>query len=115
VPDTTSGYVMLPTAIFDVDKFVNLIWDEDMTSHNTANTSGSMLVQSTADSILSVPIDGTLTFEEGLKVFLSFVAGKTSGGGTTTITFRDIPDTKDRIVMVVDGNGNRYTTTLNLT
>ena len=35
------------------------------------------------------------------------LAGKTSGGGTTTVKFRDLADTKDSVVATVDGNGNR--------
>lgn len=59
------------------------------------------------DEILDEVIEGTTTVRHALKLMMSFVASKVSGGGTATITFRDIGDTKNRIVMTVDADGNR--------
>jgi len=56
--------------------------------------------------------DGTYDLEEMLRLIFSSCCAKVSGGGTTTITFRDGPDTKDRITTTVDTNGNRTGTTL---
>ena len=39
-------------------------------------------------------------------------AGKASGGGTTSISFRDNADSKNRIVATVDSSGNRTAVTL---
>ena len=52
--------------------------------------------------------DGTaISLAGALKLLLSLETGKVSGGGTTTITFRDTADTKDVLVATVDGYGNR--------
>ena len=52
---------------------------------------------------------------EALRLVLAFAAAKASGanGGASTIVFRDAADTKDRITMTVDTNGNRTSITLN--
>lgn len=57
-------------------------------------------------------VEGTLTAGDALRVLLAVMAGKSSGGGGSTISFRDTADSKDRIVATVDGNGNRTSVTL---
>ena len=42
-----------------------------------------------------------------MRLFLSALAGKLSGAGTGTLTFRDYGDTKARITATVDANNNR--------
>lgn len=60
-------------------------------------------------------IETGLTFREALRVVLAATGGKVSGGGTTTITFRNpIADDTDRIVATVDSNGNRTAITYDL-
>ena len=59
------------------------------------------------DEILDEVVEGTVTVRQALRLILSFISGKCSGGATTTITYRDIGDTKDRIVMTVDSDGDR--------
>ncbi len=60
-------------------------------------------------------VETGMTMRQALRVMLASLAGKVSGGGTTTITFRNVGDTKDRIVATVDGDGNRSAVTLDLT
>jgi len=55
-------------------------------------------------------IEGTLTLRQLISVMASVVIGKSSGGGTSALTFRDIYDTKTRLTATVDSNGNRLTT-----
>ena len=43
----------------------------------------------------------------------SAMLGIVSGAATTTNTFRDVGDTKNRIVATVDVDGNRSAVTLN--
>jgi len=43
---------------------------------------------------------------------MSALAGKVSGGGTTTVVFRDTTDTYDRITATLDSAGNRSAVTL---
>jgi len=56
--------------------------------------------------------DSTLTMREALRSTLAIVAAKSSGGGTSNLVFRNIADTKDVLVEVVDANGNRTSITL---
>jgi len=57
---------------------------------------------------VEVDNDGTaISLGGALKLILSVLTGKASGGGTTTLVFRDIADAKDRISATVDSNGNR--------
>lgn len=57
-------------------------------------------------------VDGTYTNDELLRILAAVIAGKVSGAGTGTETFRGINDDKDRVVATVDSNGNRTAITL---
>jgi hypothetical protein len=70
------------------------------------------LTSAAVDAVLDDVIEGTLTFRQALRLFLSALAGKSDGGGTATITFRDLADSKDRITATVDTDGNRTAITL---
>lgn len=59
------------------------------------------------DAIADEAFEGTVTLRQAVKLFLSVLTGESSGGGTTTLTFRDIGDTKNRLVVTVDADGNR--------
>jgi hypothetical protein len=50
-----------------------------------------------------------------IKTIAAATAGKVSGAGTTTITIRDITDSRDAIVATVDADGNRSAVTVDLT
>jgi hypothetical protein len=66
---------------------IDKIWDEDMVTNHSAR--------------------------EVLGILLpAFAAGKVSGGGGTTITFRDLADGFNALAMTVDENGNRSTCTI---
>jgi len=66
------------------------------------------------DSILDEQIgDGTITMREALRGFIAVLAGKSSGGATATLIFRDDADGKDVITATVDANGNRTAVTFN--
>ena len=57
-------------------------------------------------------VEGSYDEIEVLRVVLAALVGKATGGGTGTITIRDVGDTKDRIVLTVDSSGNRSAVTL---
>ena len=61
--------------------------------------------------ILAGVVEGTITVKQALQATIAFAAGLASGGGTATLKFRDQADTKDRITMTVDANGNRTVVT----
>lgn len=60
-----------------------------------------------AAAVLAATVENSLTFEEMFRIQHSALTGKVTGAGTTTERFRDIADTKDRIIYTVDANGNR--------
>jgi len=64
---------------------------------------------------LANAIESGLTVRQAMRLIVAADAGKVSGGGTTTVTIRDIADTKDRIVATVDSDGNRTAITRDLT
>lgn len=55
------------------------------------------------------------TPRQSLRLILSSVVAKLSGAGTTTVVFRDINDSKDRITATVDSSGNRSAVTTDAT
>ena len=65
------------------------------------------LAADAVDEIWDEVAEGTLTARQLLRLFLAVLAGKSAGGGTVTITFRDNADSKDRITATVDSDGNR--------
>lgn len=78
-----------------------------------AATGDSMALTAAAvDAVLDEVVEGTVTMRQLLRVLLAFAAGKTTGGATTSIAFRDQADTKNRIAMTVDTDGDRSATTV---
>ena len=80
--------------------------------HSTTDTAIAGLNDITVADIKAGIADGTYDLEEMMRLIFSSCCAKVSGGGTTTITFRDGPDSKNRITATVDSNGNRTATTL---
>lgn len=78
----------------------------------------SALAASAANEIADAILDRTDGIEtnyplrQALRLILSAVAAKLSGADTSTVTIRDIGDTKDRISATVDDSGNRTAVTL---
>lgn len=70
------------------------------------------LAADAVDEILDEVVEGAVTLRQAIRVILSFVGAKVTGGGTTTLTYRDIGDTKSRITQTVDSSGNRSASTL---
>jgi len=63
------------------------------------------------DAVLDEVVE-TLTLRKIVRILLSVLAGKSSGGGTTTFTARDYADAKARVTATLDANGNRTAMTL---
>jgi len=82
------------------------------TVNNVGDKTGYSLSSAGVDAIIDEVIEGSMTLRQALRIFLSALAGKSSGGGTNTITFRDLADSKNRITATVDSNGNRTAVTL---
>jgi len=60
-----------------------------------------------ADIVGDEVIEGSITLSQAVRLLMSVIMGKSSGGGTNTIKFRDLLDSKDRITATVDSSGNR--------
>ncbi|MEK6760107.1 MAG: hypothetical protein AABY51_10070 [Deltaproteobacteria bacterium] len=58
-------------------------------------------------------VEGGLTARQLVRVMASALAGKASGGGTTTVTFTGVDGVTTRITATVDANGNRSAVTVN--
>ncbi len=65
------------------------------------------LAADAVDEIIDEVVEGTTTLRQATRLTLSTLTGKSSGGGTATVVFRDIGDTKNRISATVDADGNR--------
>ena len=71
-----------------------------------------VMAASVIDSIHDEIFEGTLTFRQIIRILLAALAGKSTGGGTTSLKFRDNADGKDRISATVDSSNNRTGMTL---
>lgn len=68
------------------------------------------LTAAAVDAILDEEVDndGTaISLRGSCKLILSVLTGKSSGGGSNPLVFRDIVDSKNRISVTADANGNR--------
>jgi len=63
------------------------------------------------DAIIDDAVEGTLTLRQAIRLIVSLIAGKSTGGGTTSLKYRDYGDTKDRLTFTVDASGNRSAVT----
>lgn len=58
-------------------------------------------------AVLAAVVENGKTVQDFFRIMKAALAGKSSGGGTATIVFRDDADTKGRITATVDVDGNR--------
>lgn len=65
-----------------------------------------------ASAVWSHVIEGTYTAVKLMRLFASALLGKVSGAQNNQPVFRDLVDTKNRITMQVDNDGNRTSVTV---
>ena len=111
--DTGTDGVVLKAAGLAADA-VTKIQNGLATPTNITAAAGVALSAAGVDAILDEVVVGSYTMRQLLKVFASALAGKLSGGGTTTLTFRGIDDASNVIVATVDASGNRSAVTINV-
>jgi hypothetical protein len=63
---------------------------------------------------LAALVETGFSVQDALKLMSAVLAGKATGGGTTQVTFRNVNDDTNAVVMTVDTDGNRSLVTLNL-
>jgi len=83
--------------------------DADVSSRNATTPPA---VSDIADAVHDEVIEGALTSRQIQRIMLAPLAGKSTGAGTDTVSFRDTADAKNRITATVDDNGNRTAVTL---
>jgi hypothetical protein len=66
----------------------------------------------TVADIFAGVVEGAYTLKDAIRLSLAVLTGKSTGGGTSTVNFRDVGDTKNRVTATVDENGNRTSTTI---
>ncbi len=102
------------TGLITVDKALR-------TAPSTGDTFMILAIASSGNTAADALLDRVNGIETGItlrqanRAMLAESAGKLSGGATTTNTFRNAIDTKNRIVATVDADGNRTAITLDLT
>lgn len=105
----------LPAAnYFDpaADTVVNVTTVATVNALGTDAVSAAALAAGAVDEILDEVVEGSITLRQAIRIILARLVNKAGGGGTTTLTFRDVADTKPRVTMTVDADGNRSAVTL---
>lgn len=98
----------------DIDATINAIGSM---AASIVVTGDLLSTANVADAILDAlnGVEQGLTVREALRLIAAATAGKVSGAGTSTVTFRSAEaDDHDRIVATVDGSGNRTGITTDL-
>ncbi len=109
IPTPTSFLSVQTSTLTGVGTLGKLLTDYIDAAISTRAVVGSpmTLSNSAIDAILDRAIEGTYTLRQSLEILLAELAGKATGGGTATIVYRNPDDTKDRVILSVDNNGNR--------
>lgn len=73
------------------------------------------LTSGAIDLIHDEVVDGSVTLRQSIRLLNAAAGGKASGLDTSTAHYRDLADTKDRILATTTADGNRTAITLDLT
>jgi hypothetical protein len=92
----------------DVSGRVTVGTNADKTDYSLTASERSSI----ASAVWSFVSEGTYTMLNIMRLISSALFGKVSGAQTNTPTFRDLLDTKNRITMTTDNDGNRTSVTL---
>lgn len=98
--------------LFDVE---NGILEQNTVQVISQNSAGLIVTSSggvTPAQVWARELETGFTAEDLMRLISAALLGKADGAETSTITFRDVNDTVDRIIAAVDGDGNRDTVTL---
>jgi hypothetical protein len=113
----------LPAAAPTAAAVADQVWDEVHSGHLTAGSTGAALSAASAadllpdaseiaDAVLDEVVEGAYTARQLLRLYNAVLLAKLSGAATSTNTFRDVGDTKNRVTATVDADGNRTAVTL---
>jgi hypothetical protein len=107
------GLVLCDTTTTNTDMVTDV--SADVTAIKAVTN--TLVLADIADAVLDEVVDANApananSLRESVALMAAILAGKSSGGGTTTIKFRDLGDTKDRQTATVDEDGNRTAVTV---
>ena len=94
---------------------VQLAQSAEVTQINTKVDILTNNVAAVPAAVLASTVETGATVVESLRLHNAVLGGKVSGGGTGVETFRDLADTKDRLVSSVTETGNRTAEVYDLT
>jgi hypothetical protein len=94
---------------------VQLAQSAEVTQINTKVDILTNNVAAIPQEILDSTVETGATVVESLRLHNAVLGAKISGAGTGIETFRDLADTKDRLISTVDSNGNRLSEVSDLT
>lgn len=130
-PVVNAGTVTFPTTatlasttnitagtITTTTNLTNAATSGDLTAAMIASVTGAVptaAANATALLDASNGVETGYTLRQALKLMLASMAGKLSGAATTSVSIRDITDSKTRISATVDSDGNRTAFTYDLT
>lgn len=103
----SAGLILVGGENETLNKLDNMIVESSDGNYFTPEALQAIPIEDIVNAINSEVIEGALTHADALRLIISVLMGKSSGGGTNTIRLRDIGDSKDRVVATVDSNGNR--------
>lgn len=109
-PDVTIIKQNLASMQVDVDAIKGTGFDSTDSLHAISDA-----VDAIPASILAATVETGATVAESLRLHNSVLGGKVSGAGTGVETFRDLADSKDRLISTVDTQGNRSAEVADLT
>jgi len=97
----------IPTDLTNIAAAVNTVDNFVDTEITAIINAVAALNDIAAADVWTVAMEGAITAKQQMNIQTAALAGKSSGGGTATIKFRDQADTKDRISATVTAVGNR--------
>jgi hypothetical protein len=113
---TANAYdTLFSTDYFDVNVVSQANIDFGALQKTSLSAATPALSAAGVDNILDEVIENSLTLRQAIMLIKSVCAGKSAGGGTASLTFRDDADTKNRVTATVDVNGNRSAVTKDVT
>lgn len=87
----------------------------DANTTHLAGTAYATALAALVDAVHDEVVEGSTTLRQAIRLALATLGGKADGLATTTVHYRDLADTKNRVTATVDADGNRTAVTLDLT
>lgn len=86
----------------------------DANATHLAGTAYATALAALVDAVHDEVVEGSTTLRQAMRLALATLGGKADGLATTTVHYRDLADSKNRVTATVDADGNRTAVTLDL-